>query len=205
MRVLVAEASRPTRTLVQAALEQDGCVVVEADTVAGAVDAAARDRPEVCLLDTELPGGATGALRALLRIDPPAAVVMFAGEPDAADFLAFVEAGASGYLPKDIDPSRLSLALRQAADGEAAVPRALVPLLIDALREQARRRALPLVSDLTSREFEVLHLMSRGMTTRAIAERLYVAEVTVRTHIASIVRKLGVADRESAIRALDRS
>jgi DNA-binding NarL/FixJ family response regulator len=204
IRVLVAEALPPTRAGVRLALERDGCLVAEAATVAAVLEAASRERPDICLLDTELPDDVIEALTVINAAVPGSAIVMFARSPNGTELLKCVEAGASGYLPKEIEPSKLSLALRRAVEGEAAVPRALVTALIDELGEQARRRRLPLVRDLTSREFDVLDLMSRGLTTGEIAEQLHVAKVTVRTHVASILRKLGAADRDAAIRVLER-
>lgn len=204
IRVLVADAFPPTRAGVRIALERDGCLVAEAASAAATVEAATRERPDICLVDTELPGGGLEALSLLQASLPGSAIVMFARQPNGTELLECVEAGASGYLSKEIEPSKLSLALRRVVEGEAAVPRALVSGLIDELGEQARRRRLPLVRDLTSREFDVLDLMSRGLTTGEIAEQLRVAKVTVRTHIASILRKLGAADREVAVHMLDR-
>jgi two-component system nitrate/nitrite response regulator NarL len=204
IHVLVAERFPPTRTGVRIALERHGCIVTEAGSVAAVADVVSREPPDVCLIDTELAGGGVEAVSMIAQALPGTAIVMFAGSPNRSELFTCVEAGAWGYLPKEIDPSKLSVALRQVVEGEAALPRALVSWLVGELREQARRGRLPLVRDLTSREFEVLDLLSRGLTTREIAERLYVAKVTVRTHVASILRKLGVATREDAVRIFDR-
>lgn len=204
IRILVADGFPPTRAGVRLALEREGCLVSEASSVPAALEAASRDRPDVCLIDTELPGGAIEALLVLAERLPGTAIVMFARSPSGAELLRCVEAGAWGYLPKQIDPARLSVALQRVAEGEAAVPRTLMTTLIEDLRERARRRRLPLVRDLTTREFEVLDLMRRGLATGEIAGHLHIAKVTVRTHIASILRKLAAADRETAIHQLDR-
>ena len=184
------------------ALERRAFLVAEATDAATAARVAARDHPDVCLVDTELPGDALALLPVLARTVPQAKVVMFAPSPSEEEFLACVEAGASGYLAKTIEPSRLAHALRRVPDGEAAVPRAFVAPLIDRLRERARRRERPGLRELTGREFEVLELLSRGLSTHEIADRLYVEQVTVRTHVASILRKLGVEDRASAVSVL---
>lgn len=202
IRVLVADALPSLRAGVRLALERDGCLVAEAASVAAALEAASRHRPDICLMDTELAVDGIEALSVLKASLPGSAIVMFARVPNGTELLKCVEAGASGYLPKEIEPSKLSVALRRVVEGETAVPRALVSALIEALGEQARRRRLPLIRDLTSREFDVLDLLSRGLTTGQIAEQLHVAKVTVRTHVASILRKLGVADRDAAIDVL---
>ena len=91
--------------------------------------------------------------------------------------------------------------------GEAALPRRLVAVLIEEFRERKRRRRIPLVGrrsvELTDREWEVLESMRLGWTTEQIADHFFISPVTVRTHIASILRKLQVSDREAAIALLD--
>lgn len=204
IRVLIADGLPTTRAGVRLALEREGWFVSEASSVESALEAASRDQPDICLIDTELPGGAIEALPTMSERLPGTAIVMFARSPSGPELLTCIEAGAWGYLPKEFDPSRLSVALQRVAEGEAAVPRTLMTTLIEDLQERARRRRLPLARDLTSREFEVLDLMSRGLATADIAGHLHIAKVTVRTHVASILRKLGAADRATAIHALAR-
>jgi DNA-binding NarL/FixJ family response regulator len=109
---------------------------------------------------------------------------------------------------KDIDPARLPLALMGVLDGEAALPRRLVSLLIEEFRERKRRRRIPLVGrrsvELTDREWEVLELMREGASTEEIAARLFISPVTVRTHVSAILRKLHVPSREAAVELLER-
>jgi DNA-binding NarL/FixJ family response regulator len=131
---------------------------------------------------------------------------MFTRSRTDADLFDSIRAGADGYLLKDIDPSRLGVTLRAALRGEAALPRHLVSRLIEEFRGRGGRR-LRLASgahvELTGRELEVLELMREGLTTAAMAARLFIAEATVRSHIAAIVHKLGVEDREGAVRLLE--
>jgi DNA-binding NarL/FixJ family response regulator len=120
-----------------------------------------------------------------------------------AHLFAALRAGASGYLVKDMDPRRLPQALLAAADGEPAIPRRLVARLVEDMRDRSARRR-PVVDTegvrLTSREWEVLELMRRGLTTAQIARRLVLSPATVRTHVAAITRKLRVDGREEAVR-----
>jgi len=126
---------------------------------------------------------------------------------DETDFFDALRAGAAGYLYKDTDPRRLPTLLRGVIAGESALSPGLVSKLVEEFRERGRRRRVPLVRsrgvELTSREWEVLDLMRQDLSTAEIAQRLFIAEVTVRTHIASILRKLRVPDRRSALRLLD--
>ena len=111
-----------------------------------------------------------------------------------------------GYLPTTISPKRLPAVVRAVLLGELAIPRVLIPLLIDRLRERNARRHLMLPQrrgiDLTSREWEVLDLMREGLSTREIAARLLISEVTVRRHIGSVLKKLQVPSRGEALKLL---
>lgn len=208
-RVLVADDHPPTRAGVRAALERDGFVVcAEAGDARSAIETARRERPDVCLLDIHMPGDGIHAAETISRELPDAAVVMLTVSRTDADLFNALRAGASGYLLKDIDPIRLPLALRGVLDGEAALPRRLVALLIEEFRERKRRRRIPLVGrrgvELTDREWEVLDLMKQGLSTEDIATRLFISPVTVRTHVSSVLRKLHVSTREAAVALLDR-
>ena len=204
IRVLVADSCQFTRGGVRRALEGEGCVVCADVTDArAAVEAAVRERPDVCLLDTELRGDAIDAAATIASNLPGTSIVMFANSPSDAGLFSALQAGASGYLCKDIEPSQLAVALRRVRQGEGALPRTLVARLIAEFRGRERRRHLPGLRDLTGREFEVLELLAQGWSTAEIADRLFVARVTVRTHVAAILRKLGVSDRAAAIRLLN--
>jgi DNA-binding NarL/FixJ family response regulator len=209
IRVLVADDHPPTRAGVRAALEKGGFVVcAEAADAQGAVEAARRERPDVCLLDIHMPGDGIRAAESISREMPEAAAVMLTVSRTDEDLFNALRAGASGYLLKDIDPERLPLALRGVLDGEAALPRRLVALLIEEFRERKRRRRIPLVGrrgvELTDREWEVLELMKQGLDTQEIATRLFISPVTVRTHVSAILKKLHVPTREAALALLDR-
>jgi DNA-binding NarL/FixJ family response regulator len=208
-RVLVADDHPPTRAGVRAALERDGFVVcAEAGDARSAIEAARRERPDVCLLDIHMPGDGIHAAETISREFPDTAVVMLTVSRTDADLFNALRAGAAGYLLKDIDPIRLPLALRGVLEGEAALPRRLVALLIEEFRERKRRRRIPLVGrrgvELTDREWEVLDLMKQGLSTDEIATRLFISPVTVRTHVSSVLRKLHVSTREAALALLDR-
>jgi DNA-binding NarL/FixJ family response regulator len=203
LRVLIADGSPSERSGVHSALEDAGCVVcAEAADAAEAVEAAARERPDLCLVDTELPGGGIPTAAAILGNGVETAVVMFARSSSERDLFAALEVGACGYLTKSTDPERLAIALKRVSEGEAPLPRTLVARLIEEFQERHRRRRT--LHNLTERETEVLELLGQGLDTADIAARLFVARVTVRTHIASILKKLGVPDREAAVRVVGR-
>jgi DNA-binding NarL/FixJ family response regulator len=206
-RVLIADDHAPTRTGVRMALERDGIeICAEAANAADAVEAALRERPDLCLLDVHMPGGGPSAASKIISRLPSTIVVMLTVSRENEDVLESLRRGAVGYLLKDMDPASLPVAVRAALGGEGVIPRALAATLIDEFRRgPARRRPAGQPRDrpaLTSREWEILEMLSGGAGTSEMADRLFLAEVTVRRHISSILSKLGVATREEAVRLL---
>ena len=207
-RVLIGDDHPSTRTGIRRALEGHGfSVCAEESDAEGAIAAAVRDRPDVCILDVQLPGGGIRAARRIGRRVPESAIVMLTEAHSDEDLFDALLAGASGYLPKEMEPERLPDALRGVLDGETALPRALVTKVLEEFRvREGRRRQLTVKGrrlQLSSREWEVLQHLRDGRSTSEIAERLFVSPVTVRSHVAAILRKLGVADRAAALTLLD--
>jgi DNA-binding NarL/FixJ family response regulator len=203
MRVVLVEDQPLVRAAVRRRLEADGFSVAgEADDANAGVELVLRERPDLCLMAINIRGGGIRATREISRRLPETAVVMLTASTDRQDLIDSIRAGAAGYLLKDMDPERLSLALRGVLGGEAAIPRALMAELISDLQTHGRRRTVVGKrgrAELTSREFEVLELLCDGLETGRIAERLSISDVTVRRHLSEVIRKLGVADREEAI------
>jgi DNA-binding NarL/FixJ family response regulator len=204
IKVLLADANAPARAGARRALGCPGFeVVAEAVEADACIEFAERLRPDVCLVEVRLPGGGVRAARAIVTKIQETAVVMLTASDSEADFFDAMRAGAAGYLLKGTDPERLPHALRGVVAGESAIPRKLLPRLLDEFRGQAGRRLTVAGGrgpQLTAREWEVLDLMRDGLTTREIAARLFVSEVTVRRHISTTLRKLGVPDRAAALR-----
>jgi DNA-binding NarL/FixJ family response regulator len=208
VRVVIADDHAPTRSGVRTALEHAGFEIVgEAGNATAAVEVARRERPDVCLLDIHMPGSGIAAATRITDELPDTAVVMLTVSRNDDDLFDALRSGASGYLLKDTDPARLPLALRGVLSGEAAIPRALVARLIDEFRDRGRYRRMPVLGArgamLTSREWEVLELLREGLSTKEIAERLFLSPATIRSHVAAILRKLRVPDRAAAIRLLE--
>jgi two-component system, NarL family, nitrate/nitrite response regulator NarL len=204
-RVVIADDHVPTLVGVRLALEEAGFVVcAEETTGSGAVAAALRHRPDVCLLDVHMPDGdgieATIEIRAEL---PGTKVVMLTASGDDDDLFAALQAGASGYLLKGMDPARLAPALEDVLRGDALLPPSLAARLIREFRARTAGGETVLMRpgprDLTSREWEVLDCLREGLSTRETATRLFISDTTVRRHVSSILRKLEVSSREAAV------
>ena len=204
LRVVIADDHAPTRAGVRQSLEADGCeVVAEVSDAPKAVAAALEHRPDVCVLDIHMPGGGIAAAQQITTRVPGTAVVMLTASRDDEDLFEALRAGAGGYLLKDMDPDRLAVALRGVLAGEAALPRSLAMKVmaefVSAPRRKLGRRPQAATARLTSREAEVLDLMAAGLSTEDISGRLFIGQVTVRTHVANVLKKLKVKDRDAAV------
>jgi len=206
-RVLIADDHAAARAGVRVALERGGfAVCAEAADGPGAVEAALRERPDACLLDVHMPGGGIDAAAEIAARLPGTAIAMLTVSADEGDLFAAIQAGADGYLLKDVDPERLPHALAGVLAGEAAIPRPLVGRIVAELGGRRRRR-VPLArggAELTPREWEILELLHGGASTAQVAERLGLSQVTVRRHVSAVLSKLQVPDRGSAFALLDR-
>ncbi|KIP89812.1 LuxR family transcriptional regulator [Microbacterium sp. MEJ108Y] len=176
-------------------LEPDLEVVAEASTPDEAVACAERENPDVVLMDLQFgsQSQATGvdATRRIRALEAPPYVLVLTNYDSDADILGAVEAGASGYLLKDAPPHELTAAVRAAAAGESALAPVIASRLLDRMRA-------PRVS-LSSREIEVLELVAAGRSNSEVAERLFVSETTVKSHLAHIFSKLDVSSRTAAV------
>lgn len=203
--VLLAAEQLPTRVGLRLALEREA-VCTEAMDADSAVATAVRERPDVCLLSLDAPSDGLRAANEIASLVPSAAVIVLTGRLDEEEFMAAVRLGASGYLSQSVDPSRLPDVVRSALRGEPAIPRKFVSRLLDELRRRERRHSIVLADrgrvELTAREWEVVELLLRKRTTTEIAAELGVAPVTVRRHLGSVERKLGVTSRAEVVRLL---
>ncbi len=190
LRVLIAH--QPVKHLwLRTALEGEVCA--EASDAVEAIRSAKREQPDVCLLGRDICGERLNVVQAICRAAPSAAVVVFAEQHNADDFLESIRAGAVGYVPGALNAERLRRVIGAISCKEAVVPRSMVLELVIEL--QGSRDGL------TVRESQILSLLRRGHTTADIAERLAISSVTVRRHISDVVHKLGVQDRSSLISA----
>lgn len=168
-------------------------VVGEAADGAEAVTAGERLRPDVILMDLRMPGtGGVAAIRQLAERGVPAKILVLTTYDTDSDVLPAIEAGAAGYLLKDATRDTLFRAVVSAAQGETV----LAPTVAARLVRQVRG---PAPQALSQREVEVLRLVAGGSTNREAANRLFVSEATIKSHLLHIYAKLGVKDRAAAV------
>ena len=209
-QVLLADDHPPTRAAVRAALEADGFeIVAEAASAEVATELAEQHRPAICLLDIKMPGnGIRAAARISARV-PESTVVMLTVSREDEDLFDALRAGAVGYLTKETDHARLGPALRGVLAGEAALPRWLVTRVLEEFRTRGSQRSTRFpqlgkrVELLSEREWEVLEGLHQGLSTQEIATRMFVAPVTIRTHVAAVLKKLRLPDRDAIAKLLD--
>ncbi|MBF6466733.1 response regulator transcription factor [Nocardia beijingensis] len=187
------------------AAQPDISVVGDAADGKAAVAEAKRLRPDVVLMDVRMPEmNGLDAARAILAagFDPPVRVLMLTTF-DIDDYVyEALSLGASGFLLKDAPAEELVRAVRVVADGQALLaPTVTRRLIADVTRRRsaARTKPGPQLNALTPREREVLELIAKGMSNAEIAETLYVAEQTVKTHVSKVFAKLNLRDRAQAV------
>jgi NarL family two-component system response regulator LiaR len=210
IRVLIVDDHAVVREGLRTFLElQDGIAVAgEASDGQEAVRQAEALKPDVVLMDLVMPRlDGVGAMRELRRRLPATRVIVLTSFAEDERLLPAIQAGAAGYLLKNVAPSELARAIRAAHAGEALLDPVIAARLVDAI---AQPPGEPAHERLTAREQEVLALIARGYANKRIALELGIAEKTVKTHVGHVLAKLGVTDRtQAAVHAvrlgLDRS
>ena len=207
-RILVVDDHPLTRQALMSLLAQSGFEVIgEAESGEAAVGLARDLQPDLVLLDVTMPG-MTGveALPLIRDAAPDAEVVMLTASEDEESLLGAIKAGAAGYLLKSEPSERIVEFLHGVARGEAALSGAVARRLLDQVRAGGRVEVPEsIASALSARELEVLLLLDHHLGTEEIAQRLFISEHTVRSHVKSLLSKLGVSSRREALEQLDRA
>jgi two-component system, NarL family, response regulator LiaR len=200
IRVLIVDDHAVVREGLRTFLElQDGIEVIgEAADGLQAVEQTETLRPDVVLMDLIMPRvDGVQAMRSLQEQGSRSRVIVLTSFLDDERLLPAIEAGAAGYLLKDVEPSELARAIRTAHAGEAMIDPTVAGRLLRTLA-RPRHRTTGQDEGLTRREREVLELIAVGRSNKRIAVELGIAEKTVKTHVGHVLAKLGVADRTQA-------
>jgi DNA-binding NarL/FixJ family response regulator len=204
LSVVVADDQPLVRAGLQMIIDatDDLTVVAEASNGTEAVDHALRLRPDVVIMDVRMPKmDGLEATRLITSSGDQAPRVLILTTFDLDEYVyAALRAGASGFLLKDLPPEELVAGIRTVASGDALLAPAVTTRLIASfLDNQPRRAAPPSIDTLTARELEILKLIAKGLSNAEIAQELFLAIATVRTHVTRILSKLNLRDRVQAV------
>jgi len=197
IRLVLADDHPLVREGIRAMLaaNEDIDVVAVASSGPEAVLLTRREHPDLVLMDLRMPGGdGVEATREITREGLARVVILTTYDTDD-DILRAIEAGAAGYLLKDIDPAELARSVRAAAAGETVLARPAADAVLGRLRSPA-----PAGPALSLQEVNVLRLASEGATNAAIGAALHISETTAKTYLRRAFEKLGVTDRTAAVR-----
>jgi DNA-binding NarL/FixJ family response regulator len=206
-RILIVDDHPLTRDALASLLEQHGFSVVgQAPDGESAIELARDLTPDIILLDLSMPGlDGLAALPRLRTAAPDCEVVVLTASGTEDNLLAAIRGGAAGYLLKSEPPERIVEFLHGVEQGEAALSGAVARRLLEQVREGGgRQTGVPdsIAEALSAREVEVLLLLDEHLGTDEIAKRLFISEHTVRSHVKSLLHKLGVSSRRNALEAL---
>jgi NarL family two-component system response regulator LiaR len=197
--VLIVDDHEIVRKGVRALLETEPDIAVAGEASSGreAVQKALNIRPDVILMDLVMPElNGVEAIRQITDKHPGAQILVLTSFSSDDKLFPALEAGALGYLLKDVSPPKLIEAIRQAAAGQSTLTPVIARRL---LREfSPEESSWPAAEPLTEREREVLKQLARGLTNEDIAERLFISEATARTHVSNILAKLNLHNRTQA-------
>jgi DNA-binding NarL/FixJ family response regulator len=201
LRVLVADDRPIFRAGVQGMLRDFPQIEIVGEAMTGrqAVEHSRRLKPDVILMDLNMPEmGGIAATRAIMEEDPERVVLALTVSEAEEDIIEMVAAGASGYVLKDVDPASLARCIQEAHAGRFQLDDALTKRVIMRLGATLKRRHHQPAEPLTERESEILQMVVEGKGNKAIANRLGLSEGTIKSHLRNIYRKLRVQTRAEA-------
>lgn len=201
MRVLVADDHSLFRDGIVSLLEAAGHEVVQqVGDGERALEAAEKHKPDLVLMDITMPRqSGVEALRLIKQRSPSIKVVMLTVSEDERDLMEAAQAGADGYLLKNLEGEQFLKMIEGVARGEAAITRKTAARLLQRLSRPEQEAEPDETTPLTERETELLILVARGLSNREIADQLSISENTVKYHVKNIIQKLQVSNRTEAV------
>jgi DNA-binding NarL/FixJ family response regulator len=207
IRVLIVDDHTLFRQGLKMILREEGDirVVGEADSGEKAVEQAALLKPDLVLMDIMMPGSnGISATRSIRQNHPQSRVLVLTAHVDQELFRKVAEAGAAGYVEKDISPTNLIAAIRAVHEGGTSISPSIAKQMFDyffATRSEAQAKISPagLAHGLTEREIEVLSRLVEGLSDKEIGAKLFISESTVKTHLRAIYHRLHVRNRAQAV------
>jgi two-component system, NarL family, response regulator DevR len=201
VNILIADDHAVVRTGLKTLLERQGHfkVVAEAETGEEAIEKAQEIRPDVAVLDIRMPGlSGIEACRQIVKSVEGCKVIMLTAYAEDELLFAAIQAGAAGYVLKRVGDNELVHAVERVSRGEGMLDASLTVTAFNAVRKAAEARHTAEFAALTPQEMAVLALITKGMTNRQIATKLYLGEGTIRNYVSSVLAKLEVANRAEA-------
>ncbi|HTP08374.1 MAG TPA: response regulator transcription factor [Anaerolineae bacterium] len=202
IKVLIADDQRLMReglaTLL--ALADDIDIVAQAGDGAEAIELAQARRPDVILMDIQMPRvNGVEATRTIRSILPATQIIILTTFDNDEYLLEGLRAGACGYLLKDMPSEQLADAIRSAAKGQSPIGPEMARKLVNLVTQNPIVPLSPTAGELSEREIEVLRLIADGLSNKEIAEKLFIAEGTAKNHVSNILSKLEARDRAQAV------
>jgi two-component system response regulator DevR len=199
IRVFLLDDHEIVRRGVRSMLEEQGDIEVvgEASTAAQALPAILELAPDVCVLDAQLPDGSgIDVCREMRAVDPEIKGLILTSFDDEDAITSAILAGAAGYVLKQIESNSLISGIRLVASGHTLIDPVIASRVVQQV--QFHRRAFDVLAELTPQQSKILFLIAEGLTNRQIAERLFLAEKTVKNHVTGLLARLGVQHRTQA-------
>ena len=201
--VLIADDHAVYRMGLRDLLQPEFNVISEATEGSEAVEKAQKQKPDVVVMDINMPGlDGIAAAKQIKECCPATGVVVITAYDDDRRIFEAIQAGVAGYVLKDDDPQTMIQAVGSAAEGKAFLPPVIVKRVLDGVagalggRSDTAERS---ITPLSNRELGVLRLMAEGKRNREIAKDLFISERTVGNHITNIYNQLGIYDRSQAV------
>ena len=200
IQVLIVDDHHMVRRGLKILLEQFPGIKVVGEAANGlqAIEYVSRLRPDIVLMDLAMPVmNGIEAIQRIIALHPDQHIIVLTASSDGETFVQAIQAGAQGYFVKDLDPEELVRAIRNVYQGRPEFDSRFVREVIRRARIEEFSSHLP--GPLSEKEVEILRMLTHGMTDQEIARELVVTDVTIRTHISRILRKLGLENRVQAV------